>query len=109
MVTGQALVLYSRLHLVYFNDTVLRIILWMIIVSAIVIYVPLTVLAFGSITGRVNTGPFGTGFFIMEKIEVMIFGAEELVLSLLYIRPAASFYSTDRKLNVEGSWFNYLQ
>jgi hypothetical protein len=48
MVTGQALVLYSRLHLILHDERKLRYVLIMIIFNAIVFHAPTTILAFGA-------------------------------------------------------------
>jgi len=47
MVTGQSLVLYSRLHLVLRDHTKLKWVLWMIIVDAIIFHIPIIVLYYG--------------------------------------------------------------
>jgi hypothetical protein len=46
MVTGQSLVLYSRLHLVVSDTRKIRWVLYMIIFDALVLHVPIIVLAF---------------------------------------------------------------
>jgi hypothetical protein len=45
MVTGQAFVLYSRLHLIVHNSRKIKWILYMIIFDAIVLHIPVSVLA----------------------------------------------------------------
>jgi hypothetical protein len=47
MVTGQSLVLYSRLHLIVPDARKIRWILYMIIIDAIIFHVPATVLSYG--------------------------------------------------------------
>jgi hypothetical protein len=47
MVTGQSLVLYSRLHLVVRDNAKIRWILYMIIVDVFLFHIPTTVLTFG--------------------------------------------------------------
>ena len=47
MVTGQSLVLYSRLHLVMHDQRILKWVLWMIIVDVFLFHVPTTVMTFG--------------------------------------------------------------
>lgn len=47
MVTGQSLVLYSRLHLLVSNERWLRIVLGVIILDAILFHIPTTVLTYG--------------------------------------------------------------
>ncbi|KAK3934814.1 hypothetical protein QBC46DRAFT_367969 [Diplogelasinospora grovesii] len=62
MVTGQSMVLHSRLHLLLYNDTILRAVLAIIIVDAVLL-------------------PYS----IYEKVEVYIFFVQELVISTIYL------------------------
>lgn len=48
MVTGQSLVLYSRLHLVTYDSRKIRWVLYMIIIDVFLFHVPTTVLTFGA-------------------------------------------------------------
>ncbi|KAK5275545.1 hypothetical protein LTR40_012861, partial [Exophiala xenobiotica] len=48
MVTGESVVLYSRLHLIVQNRRVLHWIKWMIIIDAIALHIPTTVVLFAS-------------------------------------------------------------
>lgn len=87
MVTGQSLVLWSRLHLVLQNPKLLRRVLWMIIIDAIILHIPTTTLTIAA-----NCGPqsdsFTYGYSIMEKIQLTGFTIQEFILSALYIREA---------------------
>jgi len=47
MVTGQSLVLYSRLNLVMYDDRKLKWVLYMIIIDAFLLHIPTTVFTFG--------------------------------------------------------------
>jgi hypothetical protein len=84
MVTGQSIVLYSRLHLVLPNQTTLRRVLCMIIVNAIVLHIPTTVLTVGSNFDH-STRAFTQGYNIMEKIQMTGFCIQEFIISGLYI------------------------
>ncbi|KFZ02370.1 hypothetical protein V500_00243 [Pseudogymnoascus sp. VKM F-4518 (FW-2643)] len=84
MVTGQSLVLYSRLHLVLTNQKILRLVLYMIIINAIVLHVPTTVLTYGSNVNG-STQAFIQGYNIMEKIQMTGFCIQEFIISGLYI------------------------
>jgi len=85
MVTGQSLVLYSRLHLLVHNPTILRCILGMIITNAILGHIPPTILAYGKDAGLTSfQGPYA----IYEKIQVTLFFVQEVVISCLYIHEA---------------------
>ncbi|MDI1486667.1 MAG: hypothetical protein OHK93_005927 [Ramalina farinacea] len=86
MVTGQSLVLYSRLHLVVRDHRLLRSVLIMIIVDFCVFQVPTTILTFGS--NRPNPGMFLTVYNVYERIQLIIFTLQELIISVIYIRAA---------------------
>ena len=63
MITGQALVLWSRLHLIVNGsrgDRIIRYTMWMIIINAICLHIPTTVLTFGS-NGHTNLKVFEFG------------------------------------------------
>lgn len=83
LVTGQSMVLYSRLHLILHKDNWLRIILTMIIVDAIICYVPTTIMVYGANSERF--GPFVHPYAIYEKIQVTIFFLQEMIMSGIYI------------------------
>ncbi|KKK19821.1 hypothetical protein P175DRAFT_0512553 [Aspergillus ochraceoroseus IBT 24754] len=84
MVTGQSVVLYSRLHLVLPNQRLLRPVLAMIIIDAIILHVPTTVFTYGS---NLSDGrpAYVNGYNVMEKIQMTGFCIQEFVLSALYI------------------------
>jgi hypothetical protein len=82
MVTGQSLVLWSRLHLVVQSRTVLRWTLAMIIVDAIVFHIPASVLELGSHSNKSDL--FTPAFDIIERIQLIAFSVQEVVLSLIY-------------------------
>jgi hypothetical protein len=87
MVTGQAIVLWSRLHLIVTGekgDRILQYTKWMIIVDAIVLHIPTTVLTIGSNT---NSHPqtYVSGYNVMEKIQMCGFFLQEVILSSIYI------------------------
>lgn len=84
MVTGQGLVLYSRLHLVLRDQWKLRRVLYMILANVLLLHVPTTVLTYGS---NVNhpTAQFINGYNIMEKIQMTGFTIQEGIISGLYV------------------------
>ncbi|PYH88657.1 integral membrane protein [Aspergillus ellipticus CBS 707.79] len=84
MVTGQSVVLYSRLHLVLPNPRILRRVRTMIIVDACLLHLPTTVLTFGSNLAPHNA-VYIAGYNIMEKIQMTGFCLQEFILSALYI------------------------
>ena len=83
MVTGQAFVLYSRLHLVVRNGKTLRYVLWLIIVDACILHIPTIVFTVGK---NSPDGSFWIGKFnVMERIQLVGFCLQEFVISTLYI------------------------
>ncbi|KAJ5809874.1 uncharacterized protein N7503_002092 [Penicillium pulvis] len=82
MVTGQSLVLWSRLHLVVQNPKILRATLIMIIVDAIIFHIPGSVLELGSHTSEAAL--FKHGFDIFERIQLIGFSIQEVILSAIY-------------------------
>lgn len=88
MITGQSLVLYSRLHLISPNDRVLRWVLVMIIVDAVVLHIPTTTFTFCSNTVHARQYPHHAcynGYKVMEKLQMTGFCLQEAILSALYI------------------------
>lgn len=75
MVTGQSLVLWSRLHLIVSGEKGRKILLytkWMIIVDAIVLHTSTTIVTFGS-NGNTHTAVFVEAYNIVEKIQMIGF------------------------------------
>ncbi|KAF3387122.1 hypothetical protein F1880_001386 [Penicillium rolfsii] len=83
MVTGQSMVLWSRLHLVLQNTKVLYGVLWMIVVDAILLHVPTTVLLYGTVAAPISV--WSRGYSIMERIQLVGFSIQELIISGIYI------------------------
>ncbi|KAL9627299.1 MAG: hypothetical protein Q9204_006669 [Flavoplaca sp. TL-2023a] len=83
MVTGQAFVLYSRLHLVIRNRKTLRYVLWMIIIDALCLHIPTTVFTVG--INSPNQPFWQPKFDVMERIQLVGFTLQECTISTLYI------------------------
>jgi hypothetical protein len=86
MVTGQSVVLWSRLHLIVSGEEgrkILKWTKWMIIIDAIVLHIPTTVLTCGS-NSNTETAVFVRGYNIMEKIQMIGF---LYVLALILSEP----------------------
>ncbi|KAJ5539629.1 hypothetical protein N7513_007961 [Penicillium frequentans] len=106
MVTGQAFVLFSRLNIVVQDLTISHRIRAMIIIDAIVLHVPTTVLTYGS--NFVQTPVWAQAYSIMERIELTGFSLQEFIISGLYIYktvqilrispPSASGHNPNRKI-----------
>ncbi|KAF2029744.1 hypothetical protein EK21DRAFT_67037 [Setomelanomma holmii] len=93
MITGQSVVLYSRLHLVMHNKTRLRAVLIMIITNAVWLHIPIIVLVYGANSN--NPVPFEKPYGIYEKIQLTVFVLQELIISGLYV------WETSRLLRLE--------
>ncbi|CAH0033147.1 unnamed protein product [Clonostachys rhizophaga] len=86
LVSGQSMVLYSRLHLVLNDPSILRIVLWMIILNGLVWHVSITVLVFGSVYSPAQSqAGFNSVFNVLEKVQMSFFCLQEFILSGLYI------------------------
>lgn len=92
MVTGQSFVLWSRLHLLIGpsaeRERVLRLTKWMIIIDALVLHIPTSVLTYGSNADSSNAH-WATGYSVYEKLQLSGFCLQEFILSTLYIVYAA--------------------
>lgn len=95
MVTGQSLVLYSRLHLIMRNRLILRSILGMIIVNAIILHIPTMVLCYGANSPLYPR--FTIPYAVYEKVQLSIFFVQECIISGLYV------YETCKLLRSEGT------
>ncbi|KAH7142652.1 hypothetical protein B0J13DRAFT_526107 [Dactylonectria estremocensis] len=97
MVTGQSLVLYSRLHLILWNRFYRRLVLAMIITNALILHVPIIILMYGSNSSHTN--PFVHPYAVYEKIQVTIFFLQEVIISTIYIKTCFSFFDTQVALH----------
>lgn len=98
MVTGQSIVLYSRLHLVVQAPWV-KWILVMIICNALVLHTTTGVLTFLTNLAS-NPQPWLGPYSVVERVQVTIFFLQEVVLSGIYI------WKTTVMLRSEGPLFN---
>jgi hypothetical protein len=95
LVSGQSVVLYSRLHLVLNNINILRAVLWMIICNGVVWHTSITVLLFGSTySPRQSRSGFNAVFNVMEKVQMTFFCLQEFIISGLYIWATADILRT---------------
>lgn len=75
MVTGQSVVLWSRLHLIVSGERGRKILLytgWMIVIDAIVLHISTSVVTFGS-NGSLSTREFVKAYNVIEKIQMSVF------------------------------------
>ncbi|KAI1071526.1 hypothetical protein LB507_005052 [Fusarium sp. FIESC RH6] len=86
VISGQSIVLYSRLHLILTDVFILRTVLTVIIVNGLIWHTTMTVLLFGSeYSPRENRGGFNNVFNIAEKISMSCFYLQEIAISGLYL------------------------
>jgi hypothetical protein len=85
MITGQSIVLYSRLHLISQNQRLLRFVFYVIIIDSVVLCIPTVVLTYGSNSSRRQTASFIAGYAIMEKIQMTAFTLQEFFISAVYL------------------------
>ncbi|KAF2994818.1 hypothetical protein E8E13_002150 [Curvularia kusanoi] len=89
MVSGQSVVLWSRLHLLTNSRKTLRWTLYMIIINGFLLHSITTILTFASNANnfsQTELNRFVNGYSIMEKIQMVGFFLQELILSVIYIR-----------------------
>lgn len=114
MVTGQAVVLYSRLHLVVREQRILRAVLAMIIVDAICFHIPTTVLTYGTNSyHNVRINEWTKGFNVVEKLQMTAFCIQEFIISGIYVwstvrllRPV--YHGRTRKVMMQLIWINLI-
>ncbi|KAG5655462.1 hypothetical protein KAF25_000711 [Fusarium avenaceum] len=94
MVSGQSLVLYSRLHLIFWNKFHLELVLAMIIFNAVVLHIPIIILMYGS-NSTGDESLWVHPYKIYEKIQVTAFFLQELIISGLYIKACSLFFGTE--------------
>ncbi|OAL34499.1 hypothetical protein AYO20_06129 [Fonsecaea nubica] len=110
MITGQAVVLYSRLHLLLTGerrDKILKWTKWMIIVNAIVLHIPTTVLTIGS-NSDTHTRAFVDGYNVMEKVQMCGFFLQEVILSSIYIIEAIRTLRSSVQTNTKRLMYQLL-
>jgi hypothetical protein len=83
MVTGQSIVLYSRLHLVLKNRRILRYVRWMIIANWFISNVPTTICVFGASSS--HSIQYASLYAIWERVQLCLYFTQEAVISALYV------------------------
>ncbi|CBF87118.1 hypothetical protein AN2570.2 [Aspergillus nidulans FGSC A4] len=113
IVPVQSLILYSRLHLVFYHEKILRIMLFVIITVSIVLIVPNSVSMYGS---AFTTSPsWNYSYNVTERLQVTGFAIQELLLSLFYVYSAVLLLrispegkSRVKRIMYELLWINTL-
>ncbi|EKV05080.1 integral membrane protein [Penicillium digitatum] len=85
MVTGQSVVLYSRLHLVLRDERMLRRVMQLIVANVFLLHFPTTILTYGANIVRSGDAAWVNGYNVMEKIQLTGFTFQESLLSTLYV------------------------
>ena len=113
MVTGQAIVLYSRLHLVVREQRILRGILVMICIDALCFHIPTTILTYGSNLPGSEASRYLPPFNRMEKIQMTAFCIQEFIISGVYVwstirllKPV--YHGRTRKVMTQLIWINLI-
>lgn len=84
LIPMQSVVLYSRLHLVLYNQLILRLALYILIVDAVVFSISITIVCYGS--AFIRTPGWNASYTILERLQVTWFCVQEFILAFLYIR-----------------------
>ena len=109
MVTGQSLVLYSRLHLVIRNHTILRAVLIMIISTCILIEIPQWVTTWASTDTKLSVTKLWSPWdSIMVRISQLAFILQEGTLSILYIWGTIKILKPNDKINLRRLKFDLI-
>jgi hypothetical protein len=82
LVTGQSVVLYSRLGVILHNPRILRLVLWMIIIDGVAFYVTTTIIHYCTYS---SDRSFDTAARVIEKIQMTGFCVQEFIISGLYV------------------------
>lgn len=85
MLTGQSMVLWSRLHIILRDAFKLKLVLYMIIINCIIIYPPISVVLFGTTASNSNASTYATVYSVYEKIQVTLIFVQEVIISLIYV------------------------
>lgn len=101
MVSGQSVVLYSRLHIVMHNAKKLRAVLIMIITNAIWLHIPIIILVYGANSN--NPGPFQEGYSVYEKIQLTVFVVQELIISGFYVYETSNLLKLEKTIGNKGT------
>ncbi|KAF7557688.1 hypothetical protein G7Z17_g456 [Cylindrodendrum hubeiense] len=95
LVSGQSMVLYSRLYLVLNNEKILRAVFWMIIANGVTWHTTMTVLVFGSkYSPEPSRASFTVIFNVLEKVQMTFFCLQEFIISGLYIWKTMDYLKT---------------
>lgn len=100
MITGQSLVLYSRLNLILDNDKILNAVKWMIITNAIVWHSSIMIVDFG--TTYTDDVGFAKAFWYLEHVQMTLFCIQEFIISGLYVWRTLAFLKVVSKASTRN-------
>lgn len=100
MVSSQALVLYSRLHLIVLDPRQIRWVPWMIGISLTVLLIPRTVLYYVAGSGANIFLPS----YIYHKIALFGLFLQELIICTIYIREAIRLLKPVSSVELHDTW-----
>jgi hypothetical protein len=105
MVTGQSVVMYSRLHLLVHDSRVLRAVRYMIIGSWFLCNIPTTILVFlsNSQLAQQSAGIYA----VWERLQLVVYFCQEVIISLIYVK-AIFDMGTDESMIKWESWKKLL-
>ncbi|KDN60713.1 putative integral membrane protein [Colletotrichum sublineola] len=84
MVTGQSVVLWSRLHLVVYSRITIRLVLAMIVSTVLLVHIPQTVLFAG--VWASNDPVWTDRFRLFEKVSLLVFTLQETTITGIFVR-----------------------
>lgn len=90
MITGQSVVLFSRLHLLVYDRFTIRFVLAMIVADALLCHPP-TIALFSLVNNSANPEPYTAAYSIFEKTQLFVFFVQEFIISSVYIVESAKF------------------
>ena len=101
MVTGQSLVLYSRLHLVMHSARKLRFVLLLILTNILTCHIPIIVLVYCVNTPHPSPSLIYI-YEIYESVQLTVFALQEIFISALYIYHAFQMLSPALTLRAQS-------
>lgn len=84
LISGQSVVLYSRLGLILNNPRILKCVKWMIIIDGILFHSSTTIVQYGKAYGNEQEA-FGHAMYYIEKIQMTGFCIQEFIISGIYL------------------------
>lgn len=94
MVTGHSLVLWSRLHLVLHNERALKALLYLIVADGVLLHSACSAMEIAN-NALPDSRRVKIGFGVIERIQLVWFCLQELLLSAIYIRETSRLLRLD--------------